>query len=213
MSATRNASGFSRRVRLFALAGAFAALVGVHAGCNGMGGPKGPLSVPLKFTPNRADPISGTLEAKDVTVHLAAVEDNRDNKEEIGRNVEDATPVPVYASGKTPAEFVRDVLEEELKNLGAELSDAPEAADRVVQLELRKFFTEEGNSYRGEVQCAVEVRDKGGRSLWRQIVTGQGENSGRSLSVVNYNETFSDATRRMVEKIITNPGFQQALTR
>ena len=202
------------RFRFVALVGSLAALLGVHAGCNGLGGgPKGPLNLPLQFTPNRADPLSGSLEANDVKVHLELVEDVRENKEEIGRNVEDEVPVPVYASGKTPAEFVHDVLEDELKNLGADVTDAPEAADRIISLKLRKFFVEEGSSYRGEVQCHAEVRDKGGRVLWKQVVSGQGDNTGRSLSIENYNQTFSDATRRMTDALLNNPNFRAALTR
>ena len=84
----------------------------------------------------------------------------------------------------------------------------------VIAIELRKFWAEEAPSYRGEVIIAAEVRDKGGRRLWgKEIVAGQGDNTGRSLSVVNYNETLSDATRRMMGTLLGNPAFMKALTR
>ena len=201
----------SRRSGLFAVAGAFAVLMGVQVGCNM--GPKGPVSVPMEFKPEHSEPLSGSLSGE-VRVHLEAVEDKRDNMEEIGRNVEDEAPVPVYAAaGRTPAEFVHGAVEEELKNFGADVTDAPEAADRILSLELRKFFVEESNNYRAEVSCAAEIRDKGGRTLWKQVVSGQGRTFGRSLNPVNYQQTLSDATRRMIEQLFNNPNFQQALQR
>ena len=213
MSAKSNTAGVSRRAGMgFVGALATLMLLGAGVGCNKGGG--GPLTVPLAYTPNRADPISGTLSAGDVTVHLAPIEDKRDNKDAIGENREGATPVPVYAGEKTPADFVHEQLEKQLKDFGANLVDAPEAADRVIAIELRKFWAEEAPSYRGEVIIAAEVRDKGGRRLWgKEIVAGQGDNTGRSLSVVNYNETLSDATRRMMGTLLGNPAFMKALTR
>jgi hypothetical protein len=198
----------SRRSGMVTLAGAVIAL---GLGCNMA--PKGPVNVPLEFKPEHSEPLSGSLSGE-VKVHLEAVEDRRENKEEIGVNREDATPIPIYAGGdKTPAEFIHDVVEEELKNFGADVTDAPEAADRVVEMELRKFFVEETNNYRAEVSAAVEVRDKGGRSLWKQVVSGQGRTFGRSLKAENYQQTLSDATRRMIEQLFNNPNFQSALAR
>lgn len=214
MSANRIASHVSRRIGMFAAAGAFAALLGAHTGCGSLGGgPKGPVNVPLEFRPQHSQPLSGSLSG-DVKVHLEAVEDRRENQDEIGRNIEDETPIPVYAAaGSTPAEFVHGAVEDELKNFGADVTDAPDAADRIVSLELRKFFVEETSTFRAEVSCAAEVRDKGGRSLWKQVVSGTGQTFGRSLKPENYQQTLSDATRRMIEGLFNNPNFQKALER
>jgi hypothetical protein len=211
-SVNRISSSLSRRAGLLALTGAFAAMLGVFGGCNT--GPKGPVTVPLEFRPNHADPITGTIPAVDVKVHLAPVNDKRDNKDQIGQNVEDATPVPVYAGAeKPPTQFVQDVLETELKKFGIELTDAADAADRVITLDLTRFWCEEGGQYKAEASGVAQVKDKGGRSLWRGNVAGDGTNYGNSLKPVNYTEALSDATRRLVQSLLTNPGFQQALTR
>ena len=214
MSANLNASTVSRRSGMLALAGVFAALVGVQGGCGSMGGgPRGPVTVPLEFRRGHAEPLSGSL-PDDVKVHVAAVEDARDNKDEIGRNVEDATPIPVYpAADSTPAEFVRRQVHDELSDLGAKVVDSPDGADRVVSLELRRFFVEESNTFRAEVSCAAEVRDEGGQALWRQVVNGTGQTFGRSLKPENYQQTLSDATRRMIAQLVANPSFQKALAR
>ena len=208
---------FSRRhLNRLALAGAFAAMLGLYTGCNMGGGGGGPINVPLQYRPTHAEPLTGTsLNAADVKVYLAPVNDRRDNKEQIGQNVEDddVAPIPVMSADKTPTDYVRDVLEEELKTFGVELVEAPEAADRIISLDLSKFWVEEGNNYRAEVRGTAEVRNKGGSSLWKGPVGGDGRTFGRSLSPTNYNEALSDATRRLVGSLINNPGFAKALAR
>jgi hypothetical protein len=213
MLANRIAYVVSRRVGLLALGGAFAVLLGLSSGCNTGGG--GPVNVPLEFRPTHAEPISGTITATDVKVHLEPVVDKRQNKDQIGQNVEDEAkpPVPVYSSGKSPAEFVHDVLETELKSFGIELTEAAEAADRIVTVDLTKFWAEEGNNYNAEVSGVAQVRDKGGRVKWKGPIGGNGKTFGRSLSPTNYNECLSDATRRTVGALLNNPKFQEALAR
>jgi len=212
LSSNRSPSVVSRRVSMLGLAGAFAMLFGVSTACST--GPKGPVTVPLEFRPNHAEPLTGTITAADVKVFVEPVNDKRDNKEQIGTNVEDETPVPVYAgSGKAPTDFVHDVLAEELKNFGVELTEAAEAADRIISLDLTRFWIEEGNNYKAEVKGIAQVRDKGGRVVWKGPVGGQGTTFGRSLSPTNYNESISDATRRLVGSLLANPQFQNALAR
>ena len=193
------------------LCGVFAVLLGVNAACNT--GPKGPVSVPLQFRPEHAEPLSGSLPTTDVKVHLEAVKDKRKDQDQIGVNVEDEVPLPVYSSGKSPAEFFREVLENEMSNFGVEMVDAPEAADRIIAVDLNRFWCEEGNNYKGEVSATATVTDKGGQVLWRGPIAGQGTDFGRSRSPANYNSVFSDATRRAVGALILNPKFADALTR
>ena len=212
MSANLSKSTRSRRSGMTAFTGLLVALVAFGGACKT--GPKGPLSVPLTFTPNNAEPLSASLASGDVKVYVRPVEDKRENAEQIGENREGAAPVPVYASGKTPAEFVHEVMETELRSLGADLADAPDAADRVIVLELRKFFVEESPRYRGEVIAGAEVTDNRGKRLWgKEVVAGQGGNFGRSLSIENYNQTYSDATREMIRRLVGNPSFVKALAK
>jgi hypothetical protein len=196
---------------MFALGGAVFSLLGIFGGCNM--GPKGPVTVPMEFRPEHSEPLSGSLNAGDVKVYLAPATDKRAEKDTIGKNIESSTPVPIYSSGKTPPEFVHDVLENSLKDFGAQMADAPEAADRVISLELTRFFVEESNNYKAEVKAQVEVKDKGGRSLYRGQIAGDGTTFGRSLSAENYQQTLSDATRRAVGNLFAQPKFQEALSR
>jgi hypothetical protein len=212
MSTNYFASRVSRRLSLFAFAGAVAALLGLSSGCNQGGG--GPLSVPMEFRPEHSDPLTGSLNAGDVKVYLDPVADRRDDKETIGKNIENAaTPVPVYSSGKTPPEFFHDVLADELKHFGVDMVEAPEAADRIITVDLTRFFVEESNNYRAEVKATASVKDKGGRQLYKGQIGGDGKTFGRSLNKENYQQTLSDATRRAIGNLFAQPKCQEALAR
>lgn len=215
MSKNRFAStAVSRRATVAALAVAFVSLVGFYAGCASR--PTGPVTVPLEFRPREEQPLSGlagSLSVGDARVHVEQVKDRRTNPDLIGTNVEKQPAVPVYHSGKSPSEFLHDVLEDELRNLGVEIADAPDAADRIVAVELNKLFVEESGVYRGEARATVEVRDKASQVIWRGAVGGDGRNFGNSLKVENYQETLSDATRKMLAGLLSNPGFQKSLAR
>jgi hypothetical protein len=192
-------------------AGIVIATLGVFAGCNT--GPNGPLTVPLEFRPSDAEAISTPIAAVDVKVFIAPLKDKRENKEQIGENVEEQTPVPVLSGDKSPTDFVYDVLTDELKDSGLELTDAAEAADRVIELDLTKFWVREESSYRAEVQVIAVVRDKGGSVKFKERIAGEGSTGGRSLNPENYQESLSDATRRVVGGLLNNAKFQAALTR
>jgi hypothetical protein len=196
---------------MLALGAAFLAMLGINSGCNQGGG--GPMTVPMEFRPEHSEPLSGSLNAGDVKVYLAPATDKRAEKDTIGKNIEGSTPVPIYSSGKTPPEFVHDALEDELKNFGVQMADAPEAADRTISVEVTRFFVEESNNYRAEVKASVEVKDKGGRSLYRGQIAGDGKTFGRSLSKENYQQTLSDATRRAIGNLFSQPKFAESLQR
>jgi hypothetical protein len=210
MISNRIFARISGRLGTLALVAAFTATLGIFTGCSM--GPKGPLTVPLEYRPNKSEPLSGSINATDVKVFLEPIADRRQDKEAIGKNNEGSTPVPVYGAGKTPPEFFHDVMEQELKNFGIDFVEAAEAADRVITIELTRFFTDEGGTYKGEVRATASVKDKAGRPMWKGQVAGDGENYGRSLSRENYQQTFSDATRNAIRSLVTNSGFQQALT-
>jgi hypothetical protein len=93
------------------------------------------------------------------------------------------------------------------------MADAPETADRTINIELTRFFVEEKSNYHAEVKALVEVKDKGGRSLYRGQVAGDGQTFGRSLNPENYQQTLSDATRRAIGNLVNQPKFQEALQR
>lgn len=211
MNDVQFSSRISRRTGLFLLGSAFTVLLGLSTACNSA--PKGPINVPLTFRRAHAEPISASIATSDMKIHVEQVKDKRPSKDSIGQNTEDATALPVYAADKQPGEFLRDVLIDELRKNGVEMVDAPEAADRVISIDLTRFYCEEGSTYRAEVSAVADVRNKGGKSLWKGTIGGIGETFGRSRSPENYNEAFSDATLRTVGQLLSNPKFVEAISK
>ena len=172
------------------------------------------VNVPLNYRPTsqlNMNAFAGDL--PEVSVHVGPVTDARDNRDQVGENLENKAPIPVYAAGVEPTQFVHDVTRDLLSKTGIKLTDDRAAADRVLLADLHRFWTKETNTYESEVRATVTVQDRNGAELWRGMVNGTAERFGRSLKAENYQEVFSDAMVKMVEGLLTNPGFRAALKR
>jgi len=168
------------------------------------------LRVPLDYRPTDKVTLAGLEVAAGTRVAVTVV-DARTDTSAIGRNSESAQPVPVYAADTAPDGFVRDAVARELAGANIQVATDPHAATKVLTLRLQKFWTEETNTYNTSIQASVELADASGRSLWKGQVAGSTERFGRSLSAENYQEAMSDAVVAMVERLIHDPGFVQAL--
>jgi hypothetical protein len=176
------------------------------------------LSMPLMFRPERVTSASVTPVAASpgLKLHIPAATDARPNQDTIGENIENAEigPRPIYADGPTPAEFVHAIVEREMAKVGyvAAPGAGTDAANRVLAITINDFYAIESSRYKAEVRLSAEVRDGGGRVIWRGQGYGDSARFGRSLSPENYNESFSDATLRALGQIMANPQFQAAMT-
>ena len=189
---------------------AFAAVLLACAG--GCGKKASSVTVPMKFRPTsqmNMNAFAGDL--PESTVFVGQVTDARDRQEQVGENLEEENPVPVFASGTEPTEFVRGVMTSLLTRAGLQVGQDEGQADRVLLTDLHHFWTQETNTYEAEVRATVTVQDRGGRQLWKGTVNGTAERFGRSLKAENYQEVFSDAALKMVEGLLNNAGFRAAL--
>jgi hypothetical protein len=182
-------------------------------GCSTTGASRGPLVVPLAYTPEHArdsiKPYPAELPAS--RIFVGRFEDKREKADAIGVNTEHSNPVQVVA-GTDPAEFFRQTLIKQLRRAGLNLVEDAGQADRMISGDLTRFWVEESNNYQGEIDATVRVTDKGGMVRWNGAVVGQGQNFGRSLSAENYRETLSDAMVRLTyESLLVNPEFQNAI--
>jgi hypothetical protein len=206
-----NVSLPARRLALHGLSLVCVAALALGAvGC-GANSKKASPTVNLKFRPTSQMKM-GTFagEIPDTTVNVGPVTDARDNKDQIGENVEEKTPVAVFAASD-PTEFVGQTLKDLLSRAGLKLNDNKDQADRVLAADLHRFWTQESNTYEAEVRATVTVNDKGGRQLWKGTINGTAERFGKSLSPENYQEVFSDAMVNMVQDLLNNPGFRASL--
>jgi len=74
------------------------------------------------------------------------------------------------------------------------------------------LWADETNTYKSSITTDAQLIDSSGRRLWQGKVTGGSERFGRSLSAENYQETLSDAVVNLVDNLLRNPGFVDALS-
>ena len=169
------------------------------------------LVVPLKWTPiardNQRPPtldITGGL----LTVRFDPVADKRDKGRQIGENTEGKTPVPIYTDSNV-GKFLDQWITDRMRGLGLTITqDNPE---RIITLELLELWASESSFYGCAIRVKVQVLTPDGKEIWAGLVGGTGENVGRSLKVVNYQETISNAILDLVYTLAREPKFNQSL--
>jgi hypothetical protein len=170
------------------------------------------ISVPLKYRPTSQLKMSGFAgDVPDTKVEIAPVTDNRPDKERVGENLEEKDPVAV-TSGDDPAPFVQARLGELLSKAGLQVAEGGQG-ERVLKTELHTFWAKETNTYESEIRATFVVQDRTGRQLWKGTINGTAERFGRSLSAENYQEVFSDGIVDLVQNLLSNQKFREALGR
>ena len=168
------------------------------------------LRVPLDYRPTDRMKLGGLDVVPGVRLAVSVV-DARADTAAIGQNAEGSPPVPIYAGGPSPDVFVRDGVARELANAGIPVESDPHAANKGLTLRLQRFWTDETSTYKTSILASAELTDASGRSLWRGQVTGNNKRFGRSLKAENYQETLSDAVVDLVQNMLHDPAFGQAL--
>jgi hypothetical protein len=201
----------SRRARLRRHCAAFAtACVFLVAGAGCAKRPAS-ISIPLKYRPTSQLKMSAFAgDIPESKVQIGPVTDNRPDKERVGENLEEKDPVAVQ-TGDDPTEFVRTHLNELLTKAGVQVAAEGGPADRVLLTELHTFWAKETNTYESEIRATFIVQDRGGKQLWKGTINGTAERFGRSLSAENYQEVFSDGMVDLVQNLLSNQKFREAL--
>ena len=169
------------------------------------------LRVPLDYRPTDRLALSGLRVAPGTRVAVRTT-DQRTDAAAIGSNTEKPDkPVPIHAASPPPDAFVQDAVSRELANAGIKVEADPKAATKILKLGLKRFWVDETSTYQATIIVDADLTDPAGRSLWRGQVTGNNKRFGRSLSTENYQEGFSDAVVDLVQNLLRNPTFVEAL--
>lgn len=128
----------------------------------------------------------------------------------IGSNTEEHWPRPITTKDDVAA-FVSSHLGEVLQ--AAHVNVVASGATRLLRGEVRTFFVDEDNTYRGTVILQLTLTDAQGHELWQGPATGHSKRFGHSLSEENYNETFSDSLVDAVTDLLKNHAFLRAAAR
>jgi hypothetical protein len=170
-------------------------------------------NIPLKWSPTSTLAEMGPvdLSAADLTVkiHIEALVDTRQNPTLIAQNTEKPDkPRPVTTSSDVGG-FVTEHLKDTLRAGGLNTVDA--GGDVTLSGEIRQFFVNEVNVYRGEASLVLRLKDGAGKELWTGVIVGDAERFGRSYRADNYYEVLSDTLLRAAHNLLANPTFHEAL--
>jgi len=151
--------------------------------------------------------LNGVLETK---VQFGAFKDVREHPELIAENREEAVPKPVTTRDNV-GEFVSAHLHSAFDRAG--LTTVDSGGDVVITGEVRQFFVEETTTYKGHVLLRINVRGRGGKTLWSGAATGEATRFGHSYSAENYYEVLSDSIINAASYLLQDADFRAALTR
>jgi hypothetical protein len=164
--------------------------------------------IPLQWRPT-SDLRLGAIQMTASPVTIATFTDDRDNKEVIGENREDAEPKPVTTSDDVGA-FVSTHIRELFNQAGIKTVDSNGGV--TIQGEVKRFFVREGATYNSEVAIHLTVIDQNGKTLWNGLASGEATRFGRSYRADNYYEVLSDAVVNTVSSMLQAADFQKAIS-
>ena len=170
-------------------------------------------NIPLKWSPTSAlaemGPLDLTAPDLAVKIHVEGLVGSRQNPTLIAQNTEKPDkPRPVTTSSDVGA-FVTEHLKDTLRAAG--LNTVDDAGDVTLSGEVRQYFVNEVNVYRGEASLVLHLKNSAGKELWTGVITGDAERFGRSYRADNYYEVLSDTLLRAAHNLLANPGFHEAL--
>jgi hypothetical protein len=137
-----------------------------------------------------------------------------DSGNEVGKNSENEKKSVSIISTETngPSYLVNKAFNKEFKGIGFTVVSEKAQADRIISGTIIKFWCEETSLYQAVVRIKVEIKDKNGKVIFSKIYAETAKRFGRSLSEENYNESFSEAVRHMIETMFVDNEFIKSLT-
>jgi hypothetical protein len=171
-----------------------------------------PLSIELKWTPNKETPALPAFEMTGgvYSLQIDQLVDKREKGTQVGENSEKKDVAPVVTSSGV-AQFVTETLVTQSKKAGLDVRAS--GGERVLKGELLEFWVQETTTYVGTVRVKFMLVGADGAELWTAVVAGSGGNFGRSLKPVNYTETFTNALSDLTKNLYSQSGFTAALRR
>ncbi|HLO24927.1 MAG TPA: hypothetical protein VK187_02350 [Geobacteraceae bacterium] len=134
--------------------------------------------------------------------------DQRSNKTEIAKNIEDGREKPVTTKDDVAA-WCTDKFKAIFKQYGLAVVDDHETV--TVKGEILNFYVTEDNLYRSNVGIRVTAERPKGKVLWQGLISGNAKRFGRSYSLENYYESISDAYLEAVSGLLNNQEFKNAM--
>jgi hypothetical protein len=172
-----------------------------------------PEGAPLVWKPTTNPASLGAVDLTglgSVKLQVIKVADGRQNPMLLGENKEKSPARVITTNDDVPA-FVTEHLKQLIAQAGINVVDS--GPTRILRAELKQFYVEEIDTYKGDVRMVVSLTDAGSRALWTGTTGGSAQRFGRSYKADNYYETLSDSLIEATYNLIRNPGFHDALVK
>jgi len=168
---------------------------------------------PLVWKPTTSMASLGAIDLTgldNVKLQVPKVADSRENPTLLGENKEKATPRIITTSDDVPA-FVTEHMKQIISAAGLNVVDS--GGTHVLRAELKQFYVDETDTYKGDVRLLVTLTNSSGTSVWTGVTGGSATRFGRSYRAENYYETLSDSLIEATSNLLKNPSFHDALTK
>jgi hypothetical protein len=143
-------------------------------------------------------------------LQVPKVADARQNPMLLGENKEKTPPRVITTSDDVPA-FVTEHMKQIIAAAGLNVVDS--GGTHVLKAELKQFYVDETDTYKGDVRLLVSLTNAGGKTVWSGTTGGSSTRFGRSYKAENYYETLSDSLIEATYNLLKNPGFHDALAK
>lgn len=167
-------------------------------------------NIQLQWRPT-AKVAAASLPAAGIAVQIGKFGDQRDHKELIGENREEAdegTVLPVSTVTDVPG-WVGANLASVLRQNGMNVVDNGAAV--TLDGDVQRFFVAETNNYQADVALHLRARDAAGNVLWETTLSASDLRFGRSYKKENYEEALSNALVSLAQALLNNAKFRDAL--
>jgi hypothetical protein len=140
-------------------------------------------------------------------LQIAKVADGRQNPTLLGENKEKSVPRIITTADDVPM-FVTDHMKQLMSSAGINTVDS--GGTHVLKTELKQFYVEESDTYKGDVRMTVTLTNAAGKAVWTGTTGSSAQRFGRSYKAENYYETLSDALLDAAGRAMSDEGFRKA---
>ena len=168
-------------------------------------------NIALVWKPTTSVGSMGTIDLTDLEKAKLQVDrfaDNRENRGFIGQNSEKQVPRKVTTPDDVSA-FISNHMKSLMEGAGINVVDSGGTA--ILKGEIKQFFVNETELYKGDVRLRLTLTNPAGKVLWTGTTGGTANRFGRSYKAENYYESLSDSLIDVTYHLMQDAGFRKAL--
>ena len=169
-------------------------------------------NIPLVWKPTTSVSALGSVDLTDLensNLKVDRLTDYRENRGFLGQSNEKLPPRKVTTPDDVSA-FITDHMKSLIARAGINVVES--GATATLKGEIKQFFVEENETYKGDVVLRLTLTNPSGKILWTGTTGGSAQRFGRSYKAENYYETLSDALIDATYHLLQDAGFRKALS-